>query len=210
MQELHSILAGKWEDGTRPKDLFAEKLSKRPAEYVGALLAGLVAKEKRVVAGCAELISLCSVEAPELFYPHAERFLQNLHAKAPILRWEAVCTIGNLARVDAQHKLKEAIGELLPLLSHKSIVLQSHTAHALGKLGAVYPEQAPRILAAFADSVEHFPGTRVGLLLEATAPLTTVPTLHNALRAFVTPYADSALRPVAQKAKRLLRRLDAK
>lgn len=208
MQDLHAVLNGKWADGTRPKDMFQRELSKRPAEYVSALVTGLAAKEKRIAAGCAELISLCSVDHPELFYPYTERFLTNLAAKAPILRWEAACTIGNLARIDTQKRLLVAIPELLPLLAHKSIVLQSHTAHALGKLGARYPQQAPDILAAFVVNVEHFPGTRVGHLIEATAPLTTLHALSVSLREFVDPYAQSPLRPVAQKAKRILRSLD--
>ena len=208
MQDLHAVLNGKWEDGTRPKDLFLNELSKRPEEYVSALVAGLTAKEKRIIAGCAELISLCSVDHPELFYPYTERFLINLAGKAPIVRWEAACTIGNLARIDNQQRLLAAIPELLPLLTHKSIVLQSHTAQALGKLGARYPQHAARILAAFVVNAEHFPGTRVGHLVEATAPLTTIPSLTKPLREFVAPYAQSPLRPVAQKAKKVLRSLD--
>ena len=56
--KLHQTLAGKWEDGTRPKDLYAEHVSKRPKTYLKQLLAGLSAGERRVENGCAELCSL--------------------------------------------------------------------------------------------------------------------------------------------------------
>ena len=39
--DLHACLAGKWEDGSRPKDLFTEHVNKQPKKYVGAIVAGL-------------------------------------------------------------------------------------------------------------------------------------------------------------------------
>ena len=98
--DLHEILLGKWEDGTRPKDLYANHISKEPSKYLDSIIKGLTSDQKRIQSGCAELASLLSEEKPELLYPHIEMFVSNLDAKEPVLRWEAVCTIGNLVQID--------------------------------------------------------------------------------------------------------------
>ena len=99
--DILSALDGKWEDGTRPKDLFANHIAGSPADYLPAILAGLAGEKRKVQSGCAELAALISETTPELLLPHADLFVANLDADAPVLRWEAVCVIGNLAALVA-------------------------------------------------------------------------------------------------------------
>jgi hypothetical protein len=106
--DLLRLLEGKWEAGTRPADLYARYVAKRPASYVEMILAGLASKHKRVQGGCAELASRLSADHPTVLYPHLELFLRSLEAKAPILRWEAACTLGNLAAVDDDGRITSA------------------------------------------------------------------------------------------------------
>ncbi len=93
--DLQKVLEGKWEDGTRPKDLFERHVSKDPARYVADIVGGLSSAERRVQNGCAELSSLVSGADPALLAPHVDLFIANLDAKEAVLRWEAACTLGN-------------------------------------------------------------------------------------------------------------------
>ncbi len=206
-KDLQEVLNRKWEDGTRPKDLYARRVSKDPKAYATAIIEGLDAEAKRVQGGCAELASLLSEDRPELLYPHVDRFLANLSAKEPILRWEAACTVGNLASVDSRRRIPEHVGTLVALLEHESIVLQGHAAKALGKIGRAYPEKAREILDALFTRAKHFPGTRVGYLIEAAELLAGTEGLATRIRERVAPYARSELRPVAAKAKRVLKKI---
>lgn len=204
---LWAILAGPWRDGTRPKDLYEKIIKREPGAYVGALCDGLGSSRRRVQSGCAELCSLLSEDHPELIYPHLPRFVQALSAPQPVLRWEAACTLGNLAAVDEKRRIGQHTQALVALLQEDSIVLQAHAARALGKLALAYPRKAPAIVASLAGALDRFPGSRAGALLEALQPLAGVEQLRPALRAFAEPLAESATAAVAKRAQRLLKAL---
>jgi hypothetical protein len=165
--KILELLDGKWVDGTRPKDLFAAHVSRSPAAYVADIVAGLSGDDRKVQGGCAELASLLSEAHPELLYPHVDLFARNLGAKEPVLRWEAACTLGNLARVDARGVMRDATSVLVRLLRDKGIVLRGHAVRALAKIALAFPEEAARIQAALIEASGEFPGSRVGYVVEA-------------------------------------------
>ena len=68
--DILGILSGKWEDGTRPKDIYKLYVSKEPADYVMAIVEGLSSAERRVQNGSAEVASYLSETNPEMLYPH--------------------------------------------------------------------------------------------------------------------------------------------
>ena len=208
-RDILAVLADKWEDGTRPADLYAEQIAARPRDYLDAILSGLASKNKRVQGGCAELASLLSAEHPALLYPHVDVFVANLGAKAPILRWEAVCTLGNLAKVDRKKVLPEHVDTMAGLLASQSIVLQGHAVRALAKIAQQYPALAGRILAALLRSEPRFPGSRVGYVVEAMEAFASRPSLAPTVRGFLARHAESEHAPVARKAKRALKMMGA-
>ena len=207
--DLLKLLEGKWDAGKRPADLYARYVAAKPAPYVGVILSGLDAKDKRVQNGCAELASLLSAEHPGLLYPHAHRFVANLKAKAPVLRWEAACTVGNLAAEDDAGVIAKQASTLIAMLAEPSIVLQGHAVRALAKLALKHGALAPTILDALVAAEEHFPATRVGYLIEATEAFVSHAALRPALTKFLTPHAASARAPVARKAHKALKKLAA-
>ena len=73
-----------------------------------------------------ELTSLLSEDKPELLYPHVDLFVANLKSKEKMICWEAVCTLGNLARVDKADVVSKQIKTMVGFLTDKSIVLQGH------------------------------------------------------------------------------------
>lgn len=206
-EEILSLLEGKWENGTRPKDLHATRIAKEPEAYVDVLLAGLRAKDKKTQNGCAELISLTAETRPDLFYSHLALLAKNLDAKEPILRWEAACQIGCVAAVDKAGKTIAYIDALKSVLNHKSIVLQGHAVRALAKIGKAHPKVANDVLEALFAAAEHYPGNRVGFLVEAAELLIEIKGLGPRIRELVTPYSTSDVAVVAKKANRVLKKL---
>jgi hypothetical protein len=130
-----------------------------------------------------------------------------LDAKAPVVRWEAACVLGNLASVDADGELRPQITELAGLLYEKSIVLQGHAARALAKMARAYPDEAPGILDSLLAAEERFPGSRVGILVELMPYFDADSQLREAARAFAERHLDSEVKAVATKARRAVKQL---
>lgn len=205
--DIHELLDGKWEDGTRPKDLFSLFISKDPSDYAPVIIEGLKSGSRRVQSGCAELASLLSESEPRRLYPYLELFRKNLDAEEPVVRWEAVCTLGNLVALDKDGKIRSDVGKIASFLNDKSIVLQGHAVRTLSKIAQVYPEMAGSILDRLISSRNRFPGNRIGFVVEAMAAFTHDKKLVPKARKFVEPYADSDIKVVATKARKVLRQL---
>ena len=207
--DLHELLSGKWEDGTRPRDLYERHVRHHPRRYVPAIMAGLGSNHARVASGCAELASLLSADHPEHLCQHLHSFLRNLAAPGKILRWEAVCTVGNLAAMDEASALGPHIDTMIAFLRDPSVVLQGHVARALAKIARAFPGEASRILAALQGAEGAFPGNRVGFLIEAMPPFIELGGFEESVRAFIAPHQQSKIRVVARKAARVMALLPA-
>jgi hypothetical protein len=205
--DIHNLLAGKWEDGTRPKDLYGLYVSKDPNAYIPVLIEGLRSEVARIRNGCAEIASLLSEHSPELLYSEVELFIANLDSKEKVVRWEAVCTLGNLASVDRERRIVPAIDRIARNLGDESIVLQGHSVRALGKIARANPDKAPAILDALLGSTRFFPGNRVGFVVEAMEYFLGQDALVPRIREFVEGQTRSEESVVAGKARRTLRRI---
>jgi hypothetical protein len=208
MTDIHETLAGKWGDGTRPRDLFRLHVMKNPKAHVATLVAGLRSGNRRIENGCAELCSLLSAERPDLLAPSFEIFRENLKSREAVLRWEAVCTIGNLAACDPKKRIPSLVSVLAQFLCDRSIVLQGHAVKALCKIVQAHPKEAPAIFEKLIASKSKFQGNRIGYLVDALEHFIGQPTLRRRLVDFVTPAAKSDIASVSKKAHRILRLID--
>ena len=206
-KDIHRLLVGKWEDGTRPKDVYALYVSKEPEAYLDTVIHGIESPEARVRSGCTELASFLAEDHPTLIYPFVDLFLNNLDSKEPVVRWEAVCTLGNLEVADKQHKIPPAIKRILPNLRHESIVLQVHSVRALSKIARANPERGAEILDALIGAADAFPGNRVGFIIEAMEYFVEAKPLLPKVRAFVESHLKSDVSVVVAKAKKMLKRI---
>jgi hypothetical protein len=207
LKDIFKLLEGKWEDGTRPKDVYDLYISKAPEEYIDTIIEGLQSDTRKIQSGCAELASILSELNPELLYSHIDLFLKNLDAKAPVLRWEAVCTLGNLASVDNKKIIPKHLDEIAAHLAVKSIVLQGHTVRALAKIAKENPGVAKNILDLLLASKKLFPGNRIGFLVEAMGAFMGNKTLAPIAGKFAKAFVKSEIKAVAKKAKRVMKLL---
>ncbi len=203
--EIHETLAGKWDDGTRPKDIYALYISKNSKPFIKIIINGLSSDTRRVQSGCAELASFVSEFHPELVNPYVDIFIENVEAKEKVLRWEAVCTLGNLASIDTDEKIISQIDRITNHLVDDSIVLQGHTAKALAKIAKANPGAAPGIVDRIISSAPYFESSRVGFVIEALATLGDIEKVRPQISKFVESYLDSDVKVVARKAKKALK-----
>lgn len=185
-----------------------DHVSKNPEAYVDMLIQGLDSGEKRVQSGSAELVSLLSEDRPDLLTPYFDKFIKNLEAKAPVLRWEASCTLGNLARVDEEKKILSVLPTMYPLLEDKSIVLANHTVQALAKIAEHNKEKAEEILDKLIEKSPLFKKNTVGFIIEAVARFKDYDELVPKVKEFVEPYLRSEIKVVARKARKTMNKLD--
>jgi hypothetical protein len=175
---------------------------------VQPILDGLRSGKRRVENGCAQLASLLSEAEPALLYPHLQVFSDNLSSKEPVLRWEAACTLGNLAAADTQRKLVACIPGLTKLLSDKSIVLQGHAVKALAKVARAFPDEGRGILEEFLKARSKFPGNGLGYLVDAMEVFVERSDSEKKIRSFLVSCERSEISSVAKRAKRILKLLD--
>ena len=202
---IHDLLDGKWEDGTRPKDIFSIYVMRDPAGYAEDIIQGLKSENRRVQSGCAELASLLSEREPVILYQYLETFQKNLLATEPVVRWEAVCTLGNLACADDDQRIRQNVEKIAEFLKDRSIVLQGHAARALAKIATAFPDLSPRILDRLINSKDCFPGNRIGFIIESARAFGKDKRLAAKVRRFVEPYIASDIKSVASKARKTMK-----
>jgi hypothetical protein len=205
--DILNALDGKWDDSTRPKALYTLYIEPSPQEYLPVVIEGLGSDKRKVQSGCSELAALLSEEHPTLVYPHVDLFIQNLDAKAPVLRWEAVCVLGNLAQADSKQVIPKHLDSIIGFLDNKSIVLQGHAVRALAKIAHAYPEHAQRIFNELTKATVHFPGNKVGFIVEAMEYFLDIDDIRLKVKEFVEPYLDHEVKVVSKKAWRLHKKI---
>jgi len=87
------------------KEKIARKAMKNP-DLVPELLDGLNAERARIKYGCEKVLRIIGEEKPELLYPHFNVFVKLLDGDKNFLKWGAIITIANLARVDSKKKFE--------------------------------------------------------------------------------------------------------
>ena len=207
MIDLVEALSGKWDDGTRPADLYSGHVALDPVYYAPFIVAGLSCEDRRVQNGCAELASLLAEEHPELLLEHLSLFESNLSNPAKAIRWEAVCTLGHLSSAATPSAQDGWVTAIIPFLRDKSIVLQGHALRSLARIGAAHGEYAPRVFDAITGAADAFPRNRLGFVAEAIEILADAPEVRESARAFLEPLTTSSVSVVARKAKRALKSL---
>lgn len=209
-KDIHELLDGKWDAGNSPKELYGLHVAGDPGAYVEQVMGGLASDRARVRNGCAEIASLLSEDSPELLRPFIDRFIENLDAREKILRWEAVCTLGNLASADKGRRIAPAVDRIAGFLKDKSVVLQGHAVRALAKIAAADPGRAGSILDLLIAAEKGFPGNKVGFVIEAMERIVDLTELHPKIRSFVGRHLSSDVKVVARKAGKVMKLLDAR
>lgn len=108
----------------------------------------LSAKDARRRYACSKEMILLSASDPASLYPEFATIAGLLDGTSNVLVWNALLAIGNLARVDAAHKVDALLPKIVAMACRSDLVTSSNAIKALGVIGAARLELAEEITAA--------------------------------------------------------------
>jgi hypothetical protein len=131
------------EKGWDPERL-ADSVIERP-ELLAELFEGLKAPQARVKYGCEKLLRRVSERQPELLYPRFEVFEALLDGENTFLKWGAIQTLANLARVDLQGRIDKLFKKYFTPVRGPDMITAANVIGGGARIGAARPELADRI-----------------------------------------------------------------
>jgi hypothetical protein len=114
---------------------------------LASVFAGLSSKLPRVKFGCSKTLLLLSEKHPELLRGSIETIAEQLDSNNRILKWNAIAILGNLARVDAEGRIRSRLKKLYSFLAVGELIAANTAIAALGKIARAFPEERKRIVA---------------------------------------------------------------
>lgn len=108
-------------------------------------MAGLEADKAAVKYGCEKVIRRISELKPAWLYPYFDRFVEMLYCDNSFLKWGAIITIGNLAAVDADHKIEKIFDIFFSPIPGPVLITAANTIGAAANIVLAKPVLADKI-----------------------------------------------------------------
>ena len=189
-------------------------LGMNDAGYAEILTSLLEADNKLVKNRAAKLLARFSEAAPVAVYPHRKSLERALASGQSILQWNAMASLGHLARVAEDSWIKGILPLLFRFLRDDSMITAGHAITSLGRIAAVREGERETIVASLieADAVPRDPectAILAGKILTALMLLCAElgPSGKAALRVFGEKHSRSHRGSNRREADKLLRRL---
>ncbi len=183
----------------------------RNHELIGDVMAGIGSTRGTVKLGSSKALRLLSERMPELLYPHFDFFTALLEQENLILKWNAILTLANLARVDNQARIERILDHYLESVHGPNLITAANTIRGAAVIGSAIPALLPRIIPAIMrveDAVYATPECRnvaVGHALEALAVLAPQTNDTRPIRLFAARQLGNPRLATSAKARRFLK-----
>jgi len=183
----------------------------RNHELIGDVMAGLGSTRGAVKLGSSKALRLLSERMPELLYPHFDLFTALLEQKNQILKWNAILTLANLARVDNQSRIERILDRYLEPVHGPDMITAANTIRGAAVIGSAIPDLLPRIVPAIMDvenAVYATPECRnvaLGHAVEALAVLAPKTADVRPIRLFAARQLGNPRPATSEKARRFLK-----
>ena len=126
------------------KEKIARRVIKNP-DLVPELLDGLNADRARVKYGCEKVLRIIGEKKPEVLYPHFNLFVKLLDSDNNFLKWGAIITISNLARVDSKKKFEKISAKYFSPINGPVMITAANVIGNAGKIALAKPALTERI-----------------------------------------------------------------
>ncbi len=206
-----ALIAGIAEKGA-DKEAIARELIRARADLT-ALVEGMSAKPAAVKFGCQKVLRIISERDPALAYPCFERIAAFLDSKNSILKWGAILILANLSAVDAERRFVALFERYYRLISGPEMIAAANVIASSPKIARAYPELADRIKDEILKVQKARYKTRecrnvaIGHALTALKSFYDLITERQAVLDFVRKQLKNPRKPVAEKARKLIRAL---
>ena len=89
----------------------------RDRDLLPGVIKGISSPIAHVRYPCAKALTMLSHDKPEWLIPHFDFFVELLNSEKRILKWNAINTIANLSKVDAEDQVDEIFDQLFGLMN---------------------------------------------------------------------------------------------
>ena len=150
-----------------------------------------------------------SLHEPARLYPHFESFAALLAHPNNILKWDAILTVANLARVDEERKLDRILDAYLAPITGPVMITAANTIKGAASIAQARPDLAPRILTALLRvekakyATPECRNVAIGHVLTAFAKLSRLFPDTRPIRSFAARHTRNPRAATAAKAKSL-------
>jgi len=183
----------------------------RNHELINDVITGVGSTRSAVKLGSSKLLRSLSERMPELLYPHFDFFTALLEQENQILRWNAILTLANLARVDTQSRIERVLDRYLEPIHGPNLITAANTIRGAALIGLAIPALVPRIAPAIMsveNAVYASPECRnvaVGHAVEALAVLAPKAADARPIRLFAARQLGNPRPATSAKARRFLK-----
>lgn len=183
----------------------------RNYELIEAVLAGVGAARAGVRFGSSKALRLLSEQAPELLYPHFDFFVTMLAHDNHILKWDAILTLANMARVDRESKIEAILDRYLDLTSGPNLITASNAMRGAAIIGVAKPHLVKPIVTRImgVERAEYAtPECRnvaIGHALRALEALVRLLPDHRVVRLFAARQLGNPRAATSTKARKFLK-----
>jgi hypothetical protein len=186
-------------------------VAERNNELIEEVLAGLDAKRAGVKFGASKALRILSDLVPEALYPHFDFFAAMLDHENQILKWNAMLTLANLARVDREDKIEAILDRYLEPISGPDMITAANAIRGAVVIGVAKPHLVRRILLGImrAERAQYAtPECRnvaIGHALRALGALAGLLPDRRMLRLFAARHLENPRAATGAKARQFLK-----
>ena len=183
----------------------------RNHELLSDVMAGVGSARGALKLGSSKALRVLSERTPELLYPHFDFFTALLEQDNLILKWNAILTLANLARVDKKARIEGILDRYLAAIEGPHLITAANTIRGAAVIGSAIPALIPRIIPAIMkveNAVYSTPECRnvaVGHALQALALLAPKTIDVRAIRLFAARQLGNPRPATSAKARRFLK-----
>src|ERR1019366_8022744 len=180
-------------------------------ELIGEVLVGLGSRRAGVKFGASKALRILSERVPEALYPHFDFFAAMLDHENQILKWNAMLTLANLARVDREGKIEAILDRYLDPISGPDMITAANAIRGASIIGVAKPHLVRRILLRIlrVERAEYAtPECRnvvIGHALRAIEPLADLLPDRRVLRLFAARQLGNPRPATSAKARKFLK-----
>jgi hypothetical protein len=122
----------------------AELVIKSPS-LIQEVLEGMSASEPAVKYTCEKVVRMISERQPDLLYPHFDFLVAMLDCQNSILKWGALRSLANLARIDVQNKIDAILDKYVSPIPGPVMITAATAIAGCATIAKAKPRLAARI-----------------------------------------------------------------
>ncbi len=137
---LHQKIARKGSDPGKIADTVI-----RAPQLIPSLIEGMAAAQSAVKYGSEKVLRIISEKRPDLIYPHFDFLTAQLDSKNSFLKWGAILSLANLARVDISGKFEKIFERYFQPISGPVMITAGNIMRGSARIAQAKPQLADRI-----------------------------------------------------------------